>query len=80
MHFIDGSSEGSPKALNNLPYDCLKCQDGYVIRTKTIKLHKHLAFPLTSKLNEDRIRMFTKGMENEIVYIYIYTYILTKLA
>ena len=32
------------------------------------KLNKHLDFPLTSKLNEDGVREFTNGMNNEIIY------------
>ena len=53
----------------NLPYDFSKRQDGYFIRTKIIKLSKHLDFPLTSKTNEDGVRDFINDMENGIIYI-----------
>ena len=53
MYFMDGLLEDKPKVLNDKSYAFLKQQDGYFVRTKIIKLNKHLVFPSTSKLNED---------------------------
>ena len=69
MYFMLGFLMGLPKVLQNLSYDFLKEQDGYLMRIKIIKLNKHLDFPLTSKINEDGIRYFTNDMSNEIIYI-----------
>ena len=49
--------EGLPEVLNNLSYDFLNDQYGYFIRVNAIKLRKHLYFPLTSKINEDGVRI-----------------------
>ena len=44
--------------------------DGYFIKTKIIKLNKHLDFPLTSKVNEESgVRYFINEMGNGIIYI-----------
>ena len=44
--------------------------DGYFIKTKIIKLNKHLDFPLTSKINEESgVRYFINEMGNGIIYI-----------
>ena len=69
MYYMDGCLEGLPKVLTNLSYEFLKSQDGYFIRIKLIKLHKHVYFPLTSKIDEDGVRNFTNNMDNEIIYI-----------
>ena len=61
--------EGAPKALNNLSYDFLKEQGCYFIRVKITKIHKHLEFPLTNKIDEGGVRNFTNNMDNEISYI-----------
>lgn len=37
MYFMDGFLEGLPEVFNNLSYDFLKGQAGYLIITKTIK-------------------------------------------
>ena len=40
------------------------------IRIKTIKLKKHLGFPLTNKINKETgVKDFINEMENEITYI-----------
>ena len=44
---------GLPKVLTDTSYDFIKQQDGYFIRIKSIKLNKHVDFPLTSKINEE---------------------------
>ena len=65
-----GFLEDKPKILYDKSYDFLKQQDGYFVRTKIIKLNKHLDSPLTSKLNEDSgVRYFIIEMDNEIIYI-----------
>ena len=69
MYQMEGFLEGLPKALRNTSYEFLKQQDGYFMRIKIIKLHKHLDFPLTSKIDENGVRNFTNNMDNEIVYI-----------
>ena len=38
-------------------------------------MNQHLAFPLTSKHNEDGDRYFTNDTEHGNIYIYIYIYI-----
>ena len=53
MHFMDGRLEDRPEVLNDKSYEFLKQQDGYFVRTKILKLNKHLAFPLPSKLNDE---------------------------
>ena len=61
---------GLPNILENTSYEFLKQQAGYFVRTKIIKLNKHLDFPLTSKINEDRgVRDFINEVDNEIIYI-----------
>ena len=53
LYFMEGFLEGLPKVLSDISYELLKQQDGYFVRTKVIKLNKHLDSPLTSKLNEE---------------------------
>ena len=66
MHYMDGSLEDKPKVLYDKSYEFLKQQDGYFVRTKIIKLNKHL----DSKKNEESsVREFINEMENEIIYI-----------
>ena len=59
MYFMDGFLQGLPHILKDLTYDFLKTQDGYFIRIKIIRLNKHLY--LTSKINDDGVRDFTKS-------------------
>ena len=35
---------------------------------KTIRLHKHLYFPVTSQIDEDGVRNFINNMDNETIY------------
>ena len=72
MYFMEGFLQGLPQVLKDTSYDFLKKQqDGYFIRVRTIKLNRHLDFPLISKLNEDDgVRNFTNDMENETMYVY----------
>ena len=70
MHYMDGCLEDKPKVLSDKTYEFLKQQDGYFVRTKIIKLNKHLDPPLTSKINEDRgVREFINEMDNGSIYI-----------
>ena len=70
MYFMEGFLKGLHNVLNNTSYDFLKRQDGYFVRTKIIKLNRHLDFPLTSKLNEEScVRDFINEMGNGIIYI-----------
>ena len=70
MHYMDGLLEDKPNVLTDKSYDFLKRQDGYFVRTRIIKLNKHLDFPLTSKTNEDSgVRDFINEMDNGIIYI-----------
>ena len=69
MYYMDGLLEGLPKVLTNLYYEFLKQQDGYFIRVNIIKLHKHLDFPLTSRIVEDGVINFTNNMDDEIIHI-----------
>ena len=70
MYFMEGFLEGLHKVLSDIFYEFLKQQDGYFVRTKIIKLKKHLGFPLTSKLNEESgVRVFIDEMGNGINYI-----------
>ena len=70
MHFMDGLLEGKPNVLYDKSYDFLKQQGGYFVRTKIIKLNKHLGFPLTSKINEESgVRDFINEMDNGISFI-----------
>ena len=70
MYFMEGFLKDRPKVLNDKSYEFLKQQDGYFVRTKIIKLSKHLGFPLTSKLNEDSgVRNFINEMDTGIIYI-----------
>ena len=66
MYFMEGCLEGLPKALSDIYYEFLKQQDGYVVRTKIIKLSKHLDSPLTSpQLNEESdVREFINETDN----------------
>ena len=50
MYFMDGFFKGPPNVLSDSSYESLKQQDGYFVGIKSIKLDKHLDFPLTSKL------------------------------
>ena len=69
MYFMEGFLEGLPKVLSDISYELLKQQDGYFVRTKVIKLNKHLGFPLTSKINEESgVREFINEVENELIY------------
>ena len=69
MHFMDGLLEDKPKVLCDKSYDFLKQQDVYFVRTKIIKLNKHVDPPLTSKLNEDSgVREFIDEMDNGIIH------------
>ena len=52
MYAMEGFLKGLPKALSDASNEFLKQQDGYFVRTKIIKLNRHLDFPLSSKLNE----------------------------
>ena len=62
--------KGLPNVLRDTSYEFLKQQDGYFVRTKIIKLNKHLDFPLTSELNEDSgVRDYINEMDNGIIYI-----------
>ena len=61
---MDGFLEGLPKALKRIYYDFLKGQDGYFIRANIIRLHAHLDFPLTSKIDEGGVINFTTNMDN----------------
>ena len=71
MYFMEGFLEGLPKALSDISYEPLKQQDGYFVRTRIVKLNKHLDSPLTSKLNEEsRVREVITEMDNGIIYIY----------
>ena len=70
MYFMEGFLKGLPNVLSDTSYEFLKQQDGYFVRIKIIKLNKHLDFPLTSKLNEDRgVRYFINEMDNGNIYI-----------
>ena len=70
MYFMLGFLMGLPNILTNTSYESLKQQAGYFVRIKIIKLNKHLDFPLTSKMNEDRgVRDFINEMDNGIIYI-----------
>ena len=70
MHCMDGLLEHKPNVLYDKSYEILKQQDGYSVRTKTIKLNEHLDFPLTSELKEDSgVRDSINEMENGIIYI-----------
>ena len=70
MHLMDGLLDDKPKVLNDKSYEFLKQQDGYFVRTKIIKLSKHLDFPLTSKQHEDSgVGDFINEMDNGIIYI-----------
>ena len=51
MHFMGGLLEDKPKASCDKYYEFLKQQGGHFVRTKIIKLNKHLDSPLASKLN-----------------------------
>ena len=62
---MDGLLEDKPKVLNDKSYEFLKQQDGYFVRTKIIKLNKHLDFPLTSRINDESgVRDFANDMDN----------------
>ena len=39
MYFMDGFLQGLPHILNDLSYDFLETQDGYLIRIKIIRLN-----------------------------------------
>ena len=66
---MEGFLKDRPKILNYKSYEFLKQRDGYFVRVKIIKLNKHLAFPLTSKLNENvGVRDFINEMDNGIIY------------
>ena len=70
MYFMQGFLKGLPRALSDTSYDFLKQQDGYFVRTKIIKLNRHLDFPLSSKLNEESgARELINEMDNGITYI-----------
>ena len=69
MHYMDGFLDDTPKIWNDKSYEFLQRQDGYFIRTKMIKLNKHVDFPLTSEINENGVRYFINDMENEFIYI-----------
>ena len=70
MYFMEGFLKGLPNVLSDTSYEFLKQQDGYFVRTKIIKLNKHLDFPLTSKLNDESgVRDFINEMDNGIIYI-----------
>ena len=69
MYFIQGFLKGLPKVFSDTSYEFLK-QDVYFVRIKTIKLNRHLDFPLSSKLNEESgVREFINEMDNGITYI-----------
>ena len=68
VYFTEGFLNGLPTVLSHTSYEFLKQQDGYFVRTRIIKLNKHLDFPLTSKLNEESgVRDFINEMENGII-------------
>ena len=70
MQFMDGLLEDKPKVLYDKSYEFLKQQDGYFVRTKIIKLNKHLDSPLTPEINEESgVRDFINEMDNGIIYI-----------
>ena len=70
MYVKEGFLKGLPDVLNDKSYECLKQQDGYFVRVKIIKLHMHLDFPLSSKLNEESgVREIINEMGNGIIYI-----------
>ena len=70
MYFMEGFLKGLPKVLSDTSYDFLKQQDGYFVRTKIIKLNRHLDSPLSSKLNEESgVREIIHEMVNGITYI-----------
>ena len=70
MYKMDGFLEGKPKVLRNTSYEFLKQQDSYFISIRTIKLNKHLDFPLTRKINEETgARYFLDEMEHDIICI-----------
>ena len=69
MHFMDGFLEDKPKVINDRSYEFLKQQDVYYIRIRTIKLNKHLDFPLTSEIHENGVRYFINDIENCIIYV-----------
>ena len=69
MYYMDGLLEGLPKVLTNLSHEFLKQHDGFLFIINIIKLHKHLDFPLTNKIDEDGVRNFTNNMDKEIIYI-----------
>ena len=54
MYFMEGFLQGLSNALSDTSYEFLKQQDGYCVRIKIVKLNRHLDFPLSSKLNEER--------------------------
>ena len=69
MYFMGGFLQGLPNIFSGTSYEFLKQQDGYFVRTKILKLNKHLDFLSTSDLNEESgVREFINQMDHGIIY------------
>ena len=73
MYRMDCYLKRIPKVIqsNQLTYDFLKQQSGYVVKIKVKHIPKHRHFPLLSKENEYGVRVFRNDLINEEIYIYI---------